>query len=178
MTYIEILRVIAGREKYSNIKTFIETGTYKGRTMINLSPHFEKLYTIEISETLHKEAVKIAEALSITNVMYILGDSVRVLPSLTKNLSEGAIFFIDAHQSGTDTINNGENVPIYAELDAILSQPIGSSVFIIDDMRLWENKTHDWNHISTEAIIKKIGEKMKVEGYIEQNDRLYVLASK
>ena len=38
---------------YKKYPIFIESGTYHGETIFNMEPHFEKLYTVEISEQLY-----------------------------------------------------------------------------------------------------------------------------
>ena len=42
------------RANYNEYKCFIESGTYTGDTIFNIETLFDKLYTIEISETLYK----------------------------------------------------------------------------------------------------------------------------
>lgn len=130
---------------------------------------------MEIVPNLHESAKKVADMLLIDNITFLLGDSVQLLHEVMKGLNgDGAVFFIDAHQSGSDTSNNGVHVPIFEELDVILSYAVSSSAFIIDDVRLWKAGVWDWAHVTTDKIVEKISEKRKVLSSIEVGDRLYV----
>ena len=70
------------------------------------------MHTIEIVEELYLESKKLGAG--IENIEYHLGDSLKVLEKL-ENVP--TFYFIDAHQSGTDTGNNGIEVPLLMELD-------------------------------------------------------------
>ena len=177
LQFEEIWDVIGRRPEYKDIKNFVETGTYKGDTTLMASEHFSKVYTTEIVPALHEGSRKRAEEKGVKNITFLLGDSVKLLSEIMPNVSEGAVFFLDAHQSGGDTSNNGKNVPIYEELDTILSFPLGKSLFIIDDVRLWKQRCWDWNHISGSQIVKKLIEKgRKVLAYFEKNDRFFIVS--
>ena len=41
------------QDDYTKYNSFIETGTLVGETIFALEPYFDKLYTIEFSETLY-----------------------------------------------------------------------------------------------------------------------------
>ena len=113
----------------------------------------------------------------VNNINFYLGDSLDCLPEIALKVRTGAIYFIDAHISGGDSSWNGKNrVPLIEELDIIISEPIGPSVFILDDLRLWKTiKAWDWEHITNESIIKKLKDKgIKIASYFEQNDRFFV----
>jgi hypothetical protein len=164
--------------KYKNIKNFVETGTYKADSTIMASKHFENVYTIEIFEQLYEESKTRAKNEGITNITFYLGDSLDKLKEITPKVLDGAVFFIDAHISGHDSGWNGTTrVPIFEELDIILSNPdLGPSVFIVDDLRLWKTiKAWDWAHITNESIIQKFKDKnIKVSLQFENDDRFYV----
>ena len=157
-------------------KYFVETGTYKGDTTLMASKHFQKVYTTEIMEELHNYSKNRAKSEGITNIEFMLGDSVDLLKKIVPEVKEGAVFFLDAHQSGGDTGNNGKNVPLLEELDIILSHNIGPSVFIVDDLRLWKSKVWDWAHISNKKIIQKfLDYGYSIQSFYEHNDRFFVL---
>ena len=159
-----------------NIKNFVETGTYKATTTLMVSKHFDNVYTTEIVEKLHFDSIKLAAAQGVTNIEFLLGDSVELLKTITPKVVDGCVFFLDAHQSGHDTSNNGKNhVPLFQELDVILSHNIRPSIYIIDDLRLF-NKFWDWEGITTETILNKFEEHgHKVESSFIDTDRFYVL---
>lgn len=161
---------------YKEIKNFVETGTYKADSTILAANNYENVYTIEVFEPLYKESKERVSNLGINNITLLLGDSLQQLHNVMPNVTDGAIFFIDAHRSGTDSgWNNNIRVPLVEELDIILSYNLGPSVFIFDDLRLWKTiKAWDWNHINNDNLVKKISEKLKVFTFFERNDRFFV----
>ena len=163
------------------IKNFVETGTYKGDTSIMASAHFDKVFTMEIMETLYSESKERAKKEGIQNISFYLGDSLNSLTEIMPNIKDGAVFFIDAHQSGPDTGNNQkQRVPLYEELDIILSYELGPCVFIFDDVRFWKDQGEqvwDWEHISTDLVLKRFQDKKEIIDSYVKNDRFFVLAN-
>ena len=177
LTEQEIYDIKARGSPYSEIENFVETGTYKAETTLMAAKHFKNVYTMEIYEPLYKESMERANDEKVNNINFYLGDSLDCLPEIALKVRVGAIYFIDAHISGGDSSWNGKNrVPLIEELDIIISEPIGPSVFILDDLRLWKTiKAWDWEHITNESIIKKLKDKgIKIASYFEQNDRFFV----
>lgn len=176
LEYSEI-QTVATNEKHKNIKYFVETGTYMGDTTLMAAKYYEHVHTIEIHEGLYNDSKKRAERENVKNITFHLGDSLAILPKIASDVKEGAIFFIDAHISGNDSSWNGFNrVPIMEELDIILSNGIGPSVIIIDDLRLWKQKVWDWAHVTTEKIVAKFRQYgVRLNSFTEYNDRLYIL---
>jgi hypothetical protein len=81
---------------------------------------------MEIAPALY-EANKVA--FPDTTVSFFLGDSVECLKDIVPLVLEGAVFFLDGHMSNGDTWwNEKQRVPLYEELDVILSHKIGPSV--------------------------------------------------
>lgn len=161
---------------YKNIKSFVETGTYKAETTLMVAKHFETVYTTEIVPELHNISKKKAVEQKVTNVEFLLGDSVELLKEITPKVLEGAVFFLDAHQSGGDTSNNGKNhVPLLQELDVILSHKVKPSIYIVDDLRLFD-RYWDWKGITIDTIVDKFAEHgHNIDSYFISNDRFYVL---
>ncbi len=94
-------------------KVFIETGTCKGVTCRMVSPHFEKVRTIEIFEPLYQESLASFK----DYVEAHLGDSVDVLPRLYEDYT----FYMDA-----DSSHNPEHpVPLLKEIEVINKKPLG-----------------------------------------------------
>ena len=174
----ELLNIKKRGQPYSNIKNFVETGTYKGDSTLIAANHFDNVYTIEIFEPLYLESKQRAKDENVNNITFFLGDSLEKLREITPLVTEGAIFFIDAHISGADSgWNNTTRVPLIEELNIILSEPVGPSVFIFDDLRLWtgQSKAWDWSHITNDTIIQKFKNNgFNVACFFEENDRFYV----
>ena len=148
------------------VKPFVETGTWKGESARTASGYFSKVHTIEIVEELYLESKKLGAG--IENIEYHLGDSLKVLEKL-ENVP--TFYFIDAHQSGTDTGNNGIEVPLLMELEIILRKNRNPCIFVFDDVRLFDIFS-DWKGISLNSIISKFKDPIK-HCYVE-NDRFVV----
>ena len=83
-------------------KTFIETGTYNGRSIIPLAKEFTNInfYTIEIVKELYLFAKNKAEDEGLKNINFYLGDSRDMLKKVLNSIdSEYVIIFLDAHSS-------------------------------------------------------------------------------
>ncbi len=137
---------------YSNpdaLTTFVETGTYHGDTTVVASGMFRHVYTMEIDTVLYgANQQRFAEH---TNIHAYLGDSVEILSMVP--MEEPCVWFLDAHQSGTDTSNNGrEHVPVLSEL-AVIFPPdtTRTGLVIVDDVRLFK-RYWDWEHVTLPSI--------------------------
>lgn len=153
LTQSEITEIVSksGYFKFDN-STFIETGTYKGDSTAEAAKLFPNIHTIEINETLYNELNR--DNIQSNNAHFHFGDSVEFLPKIAKEVNENYNFwFLDAHQSGPDTSNNGQHVPLLRELEAILENKknVSTDIFVIDDVRLF-SKYWDWDHVSITSI--------------------------
>tara|TARA_B110001452_G_scaffold56200_1_gene43572 strand:- start:4947 stop:5621 length:675 start_codon:yes stop_codon:yes gene_type:complete len=102
-----------------NYKTFIETGTYNGRSIIPLAKEFYNVnfYTIEIVKELYLFAKNKAEDEGLKNINFYHGDSRDLLKKILNSIdSEHVIIFLDAHSSSyegysaeTIDLDNNEN---------------------------------------------------------------------
>jgi len=181
LTYKEIQEATKGR-KHANIKNFVETGTYKGDTTMLAASHYEKVFTTEIYTERYEESKKRAEDAGVTNIEFMFGDSSELLEIIAPQVTEGAVFFIDAHISGKDSSWNGrDRVPLMKELTVILKHNMGPSVFIINDLRFWSGKEQeawDWSAISTENVVKLfVDNGYSLASFYESNDRFFVLTN-
>jgi hypothetical protein len=114
-------------------KTVVETGTFMGQTIRELSAHFEACFTIELSVDLHKRAV--ATLADRSNIKCLQGNSASIIPEiLAERKGEPILFWLDAHYSGGITAGEGLD-PLERELDAILSHPTKDHTILIDDAR-------------------------------------------
>jgi len=180
LKYEEILELYKKYPAFKGTANFVETGTYKGDTSLMAAEHFWKVFTMEIVEELYNGSKKRAEEAGIANISFYLGDSLDSLPKILPQIKDGAVFFIDAHQSGPDTSNNKKQlVPLFEELDLILSQNLGPSVFIFDDVRFWDGQKQpawDWAHISDKKILERFEDQEVIDSFIN-NDRFFVLVN-
>ena len=106
------------------LKTFVETGTRGGMTLLNMAPHFDKLYSVEIIEPAFK---KVSAKIRNPKIKLYLGDSGKVIKEIVPLLTEPALFWLDAH-------DNRNSTAIMDELDVILKSKFGH-VLLIDDSR-------------------------------------------
>lgn len=115
-------------KKY-NIKTFIETGTYKGEMIEATKNIFKKIYSIELDNDLWTKAI---EKFKDDKYIKILnGDSGEILPKLLKKINNPCIFWLDGHYSGGITARGELNTPIFKELEAVLNHKIKNHVILI-----------------------------------------------
>ena len=183
--YSEFDEQIAKYPDYKSIDTFIETGTYKGDTIHEMSKHFKTCFTFELHPTLYNEAMTIGKSLGINNVNYINGDSVVELPKTidTCNLNKPCIFFLDSHVSGRDsTYIYAYPVPLLNELEIIANKCKEVMIICIDDVRFFTKADqiqpfpYDWAHITIDKINDLFKGRIR-ESFI-QNDRYWLLLDK
>ena len=181
LEYEEISAATKGR-KHANITNFLETGTYKCDSALMAAEHFENVYTVEIFEPLFKESVKRAKEEGVENIHFYLGDSLDKLSEMTEQVKDGAVFFLDSHVSGHDSGHAPDHpVPLLEELEVILNNKLGPSLFIIDDVRFFKDHccvelgSYDWAHIDNIKILKMFKHNgHKVSCFYESNDRLFI----
>lgn len=115
--------------QHYGVRFFVETGTYLGDTTAGVANLFERCWTIELSEGLHRRA---SRRFSGTNIDCLQGDSGILIPKILASLSAPALFWLDAHASGGITADAGYD-PLFTELEAILGSP-ARHVILIDDV--------------------------------------------
>ena len=118
-------------QKASNISSFVETGTSRGNTALWASSRFKKVYTIEIAEAIYNKTIARPEFKNITNIKFLKGSSLDVLPGILPQLEDNAMFWLDGHYSGFDTGGADNECPVLDELK-IVSQ-CKNAVVLIDD---------------------------------------------
>jgi hypothetical protein len=108
------------------IPSFIECGTGGGYSIRQAADLFDKCYTIDVDSV----------ELNIPNVTFYHGQSVDYLQSIIKNLKGYALFWLDAHYSGSTPNNTGiPECPLIEEIKLISAYQ--ESLIIIDDARLF-----------------------------------------
>ena len=113
------------------VKTFIETGTYRGDAARWAAAIYPQVITVEARPDYYN-AVR-EKSRSFSNIDFLLGDSGQVLEQLAPTLVEPCLFWIDAHAGGGN-FGNEDVCPLMAEIAAInLSSP--AHYILIDDAR-------------------------------------------
>jgi hypothetical protein len=131
-------RAIKSLQKKTNSKVLIETGTYLGVTTKRCAPIFEKVYTVELDETLANKAKTFLH--SKKNVEVIQGDALDSLASILENSLiniSSVLIFLDGHASGGDTACGNLPEPAIEELKIIAQYKNKVNAIIIDDFRLF-----------------------------------------
>jgi len=136
-------------DKY-NIKTFIETGTYKGDAIkYALNFGFEKIFSIELITSIYQECVEIFK--NEDRVILLNDNSINGLKKILTSYNVGiTLFWLDAHLpqihkefDNSIEINYNKNkdilIPLEKELYTITNnKDFSKDVFIIDDLRIYE----------------------------------------
>jgi hypothetical protein len=121
-----VLRIV----KDLHFDNFIETGTYKGVTVLWAANYFPNAYTIEIDETLAADFRACLQSNS--NIQSVHGDSRTVLPDLLKKISGRSFCWLDGHWCcGAGGQEN--ECPIFEELKALSTAD--RPMILIDDAR-------------------------------------------
>ena len=172
----------------SNYPIFVETGTYLGKTITNMEPHFKKLYTIEIKEDLYNRSksrylnyVKMFRYKK-SKIDFLLGDSGEMIGKLCPNLKYNVVFFLDSHWSAGITGRGEKDCPLYEELTSIIEKFCKKCIIIIDDVRLFGKGPNngesecDWEDINTKKIISILGDRLRDHHFapsdLDEKDRL------
>ena len=135
LVYHGIHKKLALRLQHEHhIKFFVETGTSVGTTAIWAANHFDMVYTIELNKRIYARTKE--RHGDIPNIRFFQGDSATVLPSILVELSDVALFWLDAHWSADLAYKRpaiGE-CPLMGELAAIVADA-KPHVVLIDDAR-------------------------------------------
>jgi hypothetical protein len=132
----ERAKVILDHAQRHDLRVLVETGSGDGITADALAPHFDRVFTIEVSA--YKYYGVWGRLLHHANVLPILGDSADILPHLLNHMKEPAIYWLDGHYDGADSGRGREDTPIRTELAVIFAKPRPRpNVVLIDDARLF-----------------------------------------
>lgn len=119
-------------EKYG-LRTLVETGTFWGDMVSAMRGSFDRIYSIELSEELHANALERFK--DAPNVELIHGDSAVELGRLMPRLDRPALFWLDGHYSAGVTARGEKDTPIFEELAHIFGAQDLGHVILIDDAR-------------------------------------------
>jgi len=115
-------------------RTFVESGTYKGKTTRWAASQFDTVYTIERAKPFYDRYAGELQALG--NIHTRFGDSRECLPEIVRELGDSpAIFWLDGHWSGGMTAGEEDECPLLDELRAIKHRR--NDIIMIDDARLF-----------------------------------------
>jgi hypothetical protein len=168
------------KDDYKNYANFIETGTYKGQTILAMEPLFSKLYTIEIKPEFYNNVKKKYNG---NKIEFYLGDSSEELKNILKNISGKSIFFLDGHWSAGNTGKGKKDCPLFEEIRDIKIHHKEGAIIMIDDVRLFgkgpaQNEICDWSDISSEKILEELAYRISQHYYLPselcEKDRLII----
>jgi hypothetical protein len=146
----------------SNTKILVETGTGTGSSLrYALSYPFEKIYSIEIMAELQNKNIETFSKHS--NCILINKSSKEGLIEALHYIpqDQNILFFLDAHFPGTDdgtlaikdTQDKDLRIPLECELEVIKKiRDISNDVFIIDDLRIYEDNNYEHGNWSGREI--------------------------
>ena len=122
----------AGQQYHCPI--LIETGTYTGGAIAALMHDFREIYSIELHRPFFERQQQ--RFASEPHITLLSGDSGEELQKLVPTLTARAVFWLDAHGSGTKRTPNAPapQAPVLRELKAILPYVVTAGhVVLIDD---------------------------------------------
>lgn len=132
--------IIKKYKKQFNLDVLVETGTFRGDMIYMMIPHFDLIYSIELSKELYKAATNRFKKNK--KVHLIQGDSGEKLITVTALLKKQAIFWLDGHYSAGITVRGILDTPITNELSTIFKNN-HNHIILIDDARDF-NGTNDY----------------------------------
>ena len=151
LSHQEKQEVIKSYQKALDYQILIETGTYRGGTVADQLANFKHIHSIELGTDLYMFCIKRFKHAQ--NVTLYNGHSPNILPLIMEQLTEPAIFWLDAHFSAGDTVFKDKWCPTLEELEVILKASKYPHLILIDDAR-------DWYHENTYPTIEELREFM------------------
>lgn len=110
----------------------VETGTYYGEMVSAVKNYFPLIYSIEYDHELAQRARK--KFARWPEIQILEGDSQTILPTLLKEISDPALFWLDAGYCGWAGVQ-GDQQRLANELEVILDHPLKTHVILMDDAR-------------------------------------------
>ena len=126
-------RLLEALRRQLPLRLFFETGTFEAGTTTAIAPHFDRVWTVELSPVLCDHARQ--KLATFKHVEVIHGSSPDVLRARAASLgSSSVLYWLDAHWCGGPTSGIANECPLLDELAAIGTLNDGS-VILIDDAR-------------------------------------------
>jgi len=169
------------QDDYKKYSCFIETGTFKGGTIFQVEPYFDKLYTIEFSEHYYNTTKNNYNG---NKINFLLGDSSIIFEKLLPTITDKSIFFLDGHWSGGDTGHSAKDCPLDEEITLINILLQHEAIIFIDDFRLFGldpssgKLGENWSEISKGKLLtilsSRINKVYHLDSFAAKDDRLII----
>jgi len=138
--------------KTSEIEILVETGTEFGTMIKSIGHRFQRVYSIELDVDLFRKATAMFE--NEKHITLVQGNSANKINTVLNMIAGPALFWLDAHGTGSLDIRKSNHCPAYVELTSIFSHPVKGHVILVDDARHFDRYSI--------RMIKKLA---KAEGY-------------
>jgi hypothetical protein len=156
----------------------IETGTWNGKNAAFMSPYYDAWHTVDISAVISAMARKRCKEAGVTNVIFYVGDSRKVLPKLLDAIKEPVAVYLDAHYMQAPLVEHrasGADFPLWEEFEAIAARPIAlAPLVLIDDwilsrkdcsrLRAPGDDSPQWEALSKGVVKERLGGVIKTLG--------------
>lgn len=132
--------------------TFVETGSYDGRTIQQaLDCGFKEVRSVEVSPSWYEECKQ--RYGDDERVKLYLGDSIEMLPKMLEGITKPATLWLDAHiQEGAHGIHAA---PLLYEIYELSHMPVNRHIIMIDDRRLM-GTDGDWSSVTERQVLMMI----------------------
>ncbi len=120
--------------KICGLQTLIETGTCQGSMIVACQPHFNQIYSAELSESYYRHSLK--RVGHFLNVHLYWGDSRDMLPKMILDApDEPLLFWLDAHPSGIGSCGPTADAgnPLAQEIQ-LINRYRPDSLVVVDDL--------------------------------------------
>lgn len=125
--------LVADLARAQDLAVAVETGTFRGASARSLAGLFDRVITIELSETLHATA---RESLAdLDNVTLLQGASADLLGDVVREIQAPALYWLDGHWcEDAGTAGRESQCPIMEEIATIdaVSEAAGACILIDD----------------------------------------------
>jgi hypothetical protein len=127
-------RQIKAVARESGAQCLIESGTYRGHTTKRCVPVFKNIVTVEIDESLARDAKQFLKNSS--NVEVVQGDVIDSLPGiLARDDMHDILVYLDGHFSGGITGRGQSDEPACDAINVLSEYRDKLSAIIVDDFR-------------------------------------------
>ena len=136
-------------KRWGGVGTWVESGTYFGKTSHALSQFSNQVYTIEPDPKLHEAAAK--KYGKISNIRFINGLSeeklVEILDGLDYEEKKDISFWLDGHFSAGVTFKGPTDTPIIHELETIEREisKFEQVTVLVDDVRCFNPENPNYS---------------------------------
>jgi hypothetical protein len=126
-------RVIASYAQRYRLHTFVESGTYLGRTVAFMRKYCRQLYSVEFQDHLAQAAQERFAGDPAIRIFH--GSGATWMPRIVAELRESALFWLDGHFASGTTREGEVACPTLQEISAALADSRFDHVILIDDAR-------------------------------------------